>query len=457
MKQLTLAAVGFDRYTKTTRGAAFLAEMERVVPWSALCALIEPFYPKPGNGRPPVGVERMLRIYLLQQWFNLSDPAVEEALYDSLVMRRFVGIDLGCEPVPDETTVCRFRHLLEEHDLGRSLFDEVQRQLAAKGLKIARGTIVDATIISAPSSTKNAEKARDPEMHQTKKGNQWYFGMKAHFGVDSRTKLIHAVVATPANVADSTMLPDLLHGQETRVWGDQADRGQRAVIREHAPNARDFTNRRYRHRGVVDEIERAKNRTKSKVRARGEHAIGVIKRVFGSAKGRNLPTPGRQALQTPNTAPTRPNFPMPWPVSKSRCLPSLPQPLVQMFLRELGAATARWQTRQPLLEWLGRNRTKEPSMAQLSGAAAKLDALKWRCIGPPRGGRVVAVAGDPEDRGVFYFGACAGGVWKKVDGGIQWGCVSDGFLGSASIGALALAPSDPNVIYAGTGRPRSGS
>ena len=280
MKQLTLAAVGFERYAKTTRRAVFLTEMERVVPWPALSALIDPFYPKPGNGRPPVGVERMLRIYFLQHWFNLSDPAAEEALYNSRAMRDFVGIDLGREPVPDETTVCRFRHLLEEHDLGRQLFDEVQRHLADKGLKVATGTIVDATIISAPSSTKNAEKARDPEMHQTKKGNQWYFGMKAHLGVDSRTKLIHAAVATPANVADSTVLPELLHGNETRVWGDQAYRGQRAVIREHAPKARDFTNRRYRRRGVVDQVERAKNRTKSKVRARSRafdrgHQAGV--------------------------------------------------------------------------------------------------------------------------------------------------------------------------------------
>src|SRR5262249_8098486 len=210
MKQLTLATTGFERYAKTTRRAAFLAEMERVVAWSALCALIEPFYPKPGNGRPPIGVERMLRIYFLQQWFDLSDPSVEEALYDSSAMRHFVGIDLGREPVPDETTVCRFRHLLEEHDLGRWLFDEVQRHLAAKGLKVATGTIVDATIINAPSSIKNADKARDPEMHQTKKGKQWYFGMKAHFGVDSRSKLIHAVTATPANVADSTVLLRLI-------------------------------------------------------------------------------------------------------------------------------------------------------------------------------------------------------------------------------------------------------
>jgi transposase, IS5 family len=286
MKQATFATVGFERYGKTTRRAAFLAEMERVVPWPELCRLIEPVYPKPGNGRPPVGLERMLRIYFLQHWFNLSDPAVEEALYDSVAMRRFVGIDLGREPAPDETTVCRFRHLLEAHDLGRRLFEAVHRHLEAKGLKVSTGTIVDATIINAPSSTKNADQARDPDMHQTKKGNQWYFGMKAHVGIDSRTKIIHAVVATAANVADSAVLPDLLHGEETRVWGDQAYRGQSAVIKQHAPNAKDFTNRRYRHRGIVDEVERAKNRTKSKVRAKVEHAIGVIKRVFGFVKVR---------------------------------------------------------------------------------------------------------------------------------------------------------------------------
>jgi IS5 family transposase len=254
--------------------------------WSAQCALIEPFYPRPGNGRPPVGVERMLRIYFLQQWFNLSDPAVEEALYDSLVMRDFVGIDLGREPASDETTVCRFRHLLEAHDLGRQLFDQVQRHLAANGLKVATGTIVDATIINAPSSTKNAKKVRDPEMHQTKKGNQWHFGMKAHFGVDSRTKLIHAVVATPANAADSTVLPDLLHGKETRVWGDQAYRGQHAVTASTPQRPRTLPIAATGTADVVDEVERAKNRTKSKVRARVEHSIGVIKRVFGFAKVR---------------------------------------------------------------------------------------------------------------------------------------------------------------------------
>src|SRR5512142_3464584 len=184
MKQLTLAAVGFERYAKTTRRDGFLAEMERVVPWPALCALIEPFYPQVGNGRPPVGVERMLRIYFLQQWFNLSDPAVEEALYDSMVMRDFVGIDLGREPVPDETTVCKFRHLLEEHALGGEMLETVNLPLQSRGVRITTGRTEDATIIHAPCSTKNREEKRAPEMHQTKKGKQWYFGMKAHVGVD---------------------------------------------------------------------------------------------------------------------------------------------------------------------------------------------------------------------------------------------------------------------------------
>ena len=286
MKQMTLSAGGFERYGKTTRRSVFLAEMNRVVPWSSLCAVVEPYYPRAGNGRPPIGLERMLRIYFLQQWFNLSDPAVEEALYDSLAMRDFVGVDLGREPAPDETTVCKFRHLLEAHDLGRRLFEEVHRHLETQGLKVSTGTIVDASIINAPSSTKNAEQQRDPDMHQTRKGKQWYFGMKAHIGVDSQTKLIHSVVATAANVADSTILPDLLHGDETRVWGDQAYRGQQDVIRACAPKAKDFTNRRYRQHGVVDEVEKAKNRTKSKVRAKVEHVFGVIKRVFGFVKVR---------------------------------------------------------------------------------------------------------------------------------------------------------------------------
>jgi IS5 family transposase len=287
MKQRTLAMMtGFERYTKKTRRAAFLEEMERVVPWKKLCTLVEPHYPKPGNGRPPVGVERMLRIYFLQQWFNLSDPAVEEALYDSAVMRQFVGIDLGREPVPDETTVCKFRHLLEQHQLGGEILETVNLHLQAKGVRITTGTIVDATIIEAPSSTKNREQQRDPEMHQTKKGNQWHFGMKAHVGVDSKTKMIHTVVATAANVADATVLPQLLHGEETRVWGDQAYRGQTAVIQESAPQAKDCTHRRYRYQNRVDEAEREKNRIKSKVRSRVEHVFGIMKLKFGFVKVR---------------------------------------------------------------------------------------------------------------------------------------------------------------------------
>jgi IS5 family transposase len=288
MPQLTFATTpGFETFRKTTRREVFLAEMNQVVPWAELCAVIEPVYPQPaGAGRRPVGLERMLRIYFLQQWFNLSDPAVEEALDDSTAMRTFVGIDLGREPVPDETTVCRFRHLLETPRLGATLFEAVNRHLAARGIRVATGTIVDATMIRAPSSTKNAAQARDPEMHQTAKGKPWYFGMKAHLGVDSQTKVIHAVTATAANVADSTVLPARLHGDETRVYGDQAYRGQTAMIRQRAPRAQDFTNRRYRDGGRVDEIERGKNRTKAKVRAKVEHAVGVIKRIFGFAKVR---------------------------------------------------------------------------------------------------------------------------------------------------------------------------
>ena len=287
MKQRTLAmANGFERYGKKTRRAEFLEEMEQVVPWKKLCTLIEPHYPKTGNGRPPVGVERMLRMYFLQQWFNLSDPAVEEALYDSVVMRDFVGIDLGREPVPDETTICKFRHLLEEHGLGGEMLEAVNLHLEGQGVRITTGTIVDATIIHAPSSTKNREQKRDPEMHQTRKGKQWYFGMKAHVGVDSKTKLIHTAVVTPANVADATVLPELLHGEETKVWGDQAYRGQSEVIQQCAPLAQDCTQRRYRYKNQVDEVERAKNRTKSRVRSKVEHVFGVMKLKFGFAKVR---------------------------------------------------------------------------------------------------------------------------------------------------------------------------
>jgi transposase, IS5 family len=287
MPQQTFAEVTFEQYRKPTRRERFLDEMNRVVPWAELTAAIEPFYPKAeGPGRPPVGVERMLRLHCLQQWFNLSDPAVEEALYDSRALRQFVGIDLGREPVPDETTICKFRHLLEAHQLGEHLFARIGAYLAQQGLQVSRGTIVDATIIAAPSSTKNRQKARDPEMHQTKKGNQWYFGMKAHIGVDSRTKLIHSVAATAANVHDSQVLPQLLHGQETRVGGDAAYSGQRHVIQHHAPQAQSFIQAKAQRHRPLSEDEQARNRTKSKVRAKVEHVFLVIKRIFGWSKVR---------------------------------------------------------------------------------------------------------------------------------------------------------------------------
>jgi len=290
-KQLTLATeldAGFERHRKTTKRDVFLAEMDKVVPWAALCAVIEPVYPKVGDagGRPPIGLERMLRMYFLQHWYNLSDPAVEESLYDSQAMRRFVGIDLGREAVPDETTLCKFRHLLERNGLGETLFEQVWKHLEASGFKVSRGTIVDATIIAAPPSTKNKDKSRDPDMHQTKKGNQWHFGMKAHIGVDSRNKLIHSVVATAANTHDSQVLGDLLHGEETRVWGDSAYTGQREAMRRAAPAARDFTNEKARCNAPLTDRQRETNRTKSSIRAKVEHVFFVIKRVFGFTKVR---------------------------------------------------------------------------------------------------------------------------------------------------------------------------
>jgi len=286
-QQTTFAEIGFEQYHKPTRREQFLAEMERAVPWAELSAVIEPHYPKvEGAGRPPVGLERMLRIYFLQQWFNLSDPAVEEALYDSTSMRAFVGIDLGREPAPDETTVCKFRHLLEKYALGKKLFKAVNVHLQKQGMKVNSGTIVDATIIGAPSSTKNKEGKRDPEMCQTKKGNQYYFGMKAHIGIDSQTKLIHSVMATPANTHDSQALPYLLHGQETRVWGDSAYSGQTDVIRQQAPYAQDFTHHKGCRNRALTELDRARNRTKSQVRAKVEHLFRVIKCTFGFVKVR---------------------------------------------------------------------------------------------------------------------------------------------------------------------------
>ena len=249
-----------------------------------MCELIEPHYPKAGNGRPPVGLARMLRMYFVQHWFNLADEACEEALLDSTAVRRFVGIDLGRERVPDGTTLLKFRRLLEKHQLGQKLFAKVGEVLQAKGVKVGTGTIVDATIIGAPSSTKNADKARDPEMHQTRKGQQWYFGMKMHIGVDSQTGLAHSAVVTAANVHDKHPLPDLLHGNEQRVYGDSAYASQKDLIHSKAPLARDFTNQRVRKAGEIDQAQRNKNHNKSKVRARVEHVFAVVKRLWGFDK-----------------------------------------------------------------------------------------------------------------------------------------------------------------------------
>lgn len=292
MKQQSLAnaadqSASFERYRKRTRRDEFLATMNTIVPWLALCEVIQPHYPKGVGGRPPIGLERMLRIHFVQHWFNLADEACEEALYDSASLRRFVGIDLGREPVPDATTMLKFRRLLNEHKLGEQLFAKVGQVLQQSGFKLKTGTIVDATIIGAPSSTKNADNARDPEMHQTKKGQQWYFGMKLHIGVDSHSGLAHSAVVTAANVHDKHALPELLHGAEQRVYGDSAYSSQKELIAGKAPRAKDFTNQRVRnHKGQVDEPTRAKNRNKSRVRARVEHVFGVVKHLWGFAKVR---------------------------------------------------------------------------------------------------------------------------------------------------------------------------
>jgi IS5 family transposase len=249
-------------------------------------SLVRPHYPKAGNGRQPVGLSIMLRTYFVQQWFNLSDPGVEEALYESAALRRFVGVDLGVAPAPDETTVLRFRHLLEQHDLGGLMLESVNIHLETKGIKIQTGTIVDATIVHAPSSTKNANKERDPAMHQTKKGNQWYFGLKAHIGVDSKEGHVHSVATSAANVADMHMLPDLLHGEERKVWGDAGYQGQTEAIQQAAPHAQDMTCRRTKFKNYVDELQKKKNTTKSRVRAKVEHVFRILKRVFGFDKVR---------------------------------------------------------------------------------------------------------------------------------------------------------------------------
>jgi IS5 family transposase len=256
-----------------------------VIPWTRLLALIEPHYPKAGNGTQPLPLERMLRIYFMQNWFNLSDPAMEDALYDSESMRRFAGVELIEDAVPDETTILRFRHLLEKYRLTEQMFAEVRTLLEERRLLLKSGTIVDATIIAAPPSTKNAEKARDPEMHQTRKGKDWHFGMKAHVGTDQRG-VVHSLTTTPAHVADITELPKLLHGQERALFGDQAYWSEFHRQCAQVSGIRYRVNRRGTSAQPLTEHQKFINRVRSSTRARGEHAFHVVKRLWGFTKVR---------------------------------------------------------------------------------------------------------------------------------------------------------------------------
>jgi len=282
--QRTLASMAWQAKGKVTRRERFLAEMDAVIPWTRLLGLIAPHYPKAGNGRQPLGMEKMLRIYFLQQWFNLSDPQAEDAIYDSESMRRFARVELGDEVVPDESTILRFRHLLERHGLTQAIFDSITGLLEERRLLLRSGTIVDATIIAAPSSTKNASATRDPEMKQTRKGKNWHFGMKLHIGADKRG-IVHTVRATNAAVADITQLPDLLHGQEREVFGDQAywKEDDRAFLESWGVRYR--INRRPSRR-PLSKRWRMINRARSRTRARGEHAFRIVKQLWGFAKVR---------------------------------------------------------------------------------------------------------------------------------------------------------------------------
>ncbi len=285
MKQTTFASMSWAAKGRTTRRERFLAEMNAVMPWARLSALIEPHYPKAGKGRPPLGLERMLRVYFMQQWFNLSDPQAEDALYDIEPMRRFAGIELAEDTIPDETTILRFRHLLEEHRLTEAIFAEVRSLLEGRGLLLRSGTIVDATIIAAPSSTKNEKAERDPEMHQTRKGKDWHFGMKLHVGTDKRG-VVHSVAAGPANEADITRMEELLHGEESEFYGDQGYWSEDHRLQCKYAGLRYRVNRRPSHSRKLNERQRAINRSRSRTRARGEHAFHVVKRLWGFAKVR---------------------------------------------------------------------------------------------------------------------------------------------------------------------------
>ena len=292
-RQLSFAQSEYARKKKTTRRDRFLAEMEAVVPWARLVALIAPHYPKGRRGRPPLGVERMLRVHFLQQWYGLADEALEDTIYDSQAMRGFVGVDLGAEGVPDATTLLHFRHLLEQHELTRSLLAEVNALLTERGLLLRAGTLVDATIIAAPSSTKNRARARDPEMHQTKKGNQWHFGMKAHIGADADSGLVHQVVGTAAHVSDLSQAHALLHGEEQTAHADAGYTGveKRAEILAQHPRVEWWVALKRGKvkalaEGWVKDLTQGFETLKARVRARVEHPFHIVKNLFHHRKVR---------------------------------------------------------------------------------------------------------------------------------------------------------------------------
>jgi IS5 family transposase len=291
--QTSFAQAEFADKKKITRREKFLARMEGVIPWAKLLAVIEPYYPKGERGRPPVGLERMLRVYFLQQWYGLADEALEDALYDSQALRGFARIDLAAEGVPDATTLLKFRRLLETHDLCKGLFTAINADLTARGLLLREGTLVDATLIAAPPSTKNQDKKRDPEMHQTKKGNQWYFGMKAHIGADRDSKLVHTVVVTAANVADITKTSELLHGQEQQVHADAGYTGveKRAeIVALERKIDWQIARKRGPIKALVEGVEKEAVKTaekiKASVRAFVEHPFHIVKNLFGHRKVR---------------------------------------------------------------------------------------------------------------------------------------------------------------------------
>ena len=286
MKQTTFASLAFANKKKQTKRDAFFAQMDKVVPWKDLLAIVEPHYPKAGNGRPPMPMGRMLRIYCCQIWMSLSDPAMEDALYDSSSIRAFVGIELGDDAVPDETTILNFRHLLEQHGLAEKMFDCINGKLEVHGLMLMEGTIVDATIIAAPPSTKNKDRERDPEMHQTKKGNQWHFGMKVHTGSETGTGLVHSLMTTAANVHDSQKMDDLLHGEESKVYGDSAYASADTKEIYEAQGIRWRVNIKAARGKKLSARQEKINTSRSRVRAKGEHAYRVVKTLWGHAKVR---------------------------------------------------------------------------------------------------------------------------------------------------------------------------